>query len=47
MILAQLDTTATDAFLRFRAHAFSGEPTMHEVAHDVANRRIDFRDLPE
>jgi len=45
MLLAQLDTTATDAFMRLRAHAFSSGRPVGDVAHDVVTRRLDFRDL--
>ena len=46
MILAQLDTTATEAFSRLRAHAFATGRPVQEVAHDVVNRRLDFSQLP-
>ena len=47
MILAQLDTTATVAFARLRAHAFSSGRAVEDVARDVVARRLDFRDLPD
>ena len=47
MILVQLDTTATEAFARLRAHAFASGISIHEVAKDVVQRRLNFRDLPE
>ena len=46
MILVQLDTTATDAFVRLRAHAFATGRAIQAVAHDVVTRVLDFRDLP-
>jgi len=42
MIVAQLNTSATDAFSRLRAHAFSTNRTVHEVSGDVLSRRLDF-----
>ena len=47
MILAQLDVTATEAFLRLQAHAYGSGATIQQIASDVVGRRIDFRDLPE
>ena len=47
MILVQLDTTATEAFARLRAHAFASGISIQEVAKDVVQRRLNFRDLPE
>lgn len=46
MILIQLEISATDAFARLRAHAFMSGRSVHEVAHDVVARRLDFRQLP-
>jgi GAF domain-containing protein len=45
MLLVQLETTATDAFMRLRAHAFSSGRPVGDIAHDVVTRRLDFRDL--
>lgn len=45
MILVQLDTSATEAFARLRAHAFASGRTVEVVARDVVLRRLDFRDL--
>jgi GAF domain-containing protein len=45
MMLAQLDTTATEAFMRLRAHAFSTGQLVGDVAHAVVTRALDFRDL--
>lgn len=47
MILFQLDSTATEAFSRLRAYAFSSGRSMLEVSRDVLARRIDFSELPE
>jgi len=47
IILVQLDTSATEAFARLRAHAFASGITIQEVAKDVVQRRLNFRDLPE
>jgi AmiR/NasT family two-component response regulator len=47
MILVQLDTSATEAFARLRAHAFASGISIQEVAKDVVQRRLNFRDLPE
>ncbi|MCU1576228.1 MAG: antitermination regulator [Leifsonia sp.] len=47
MVLVQLDTNATDAFFRLRAHAYSSGQTLHDVAHQVVTRQLDFRDLKE
>ena len=44
MLLVQLDTTATDAFTRLRAHAFSSGRSVGGVAHDIVTRTLDFRD---
>jgi hypothetical protein len=46
MILAQLDITATEAFVRLRAHAFATSRSVQDVARDVVARTLDFRDLP-
>jgi hypothetical protein len=45
MVLVQLETNATDAFFRLRAHAYSSGQTLQDVAHQVVTRRLDFRDL--
>jgi hypothetical protein len=47
MILIQLDTSATEAFSRLRAHAFSSGRSMLDVSRDVLAHRIDFGELPE
>jgi len=47
MILFQLDTSATEAFSRLRAHAFSSGRSMLDVSRDVLARRLDFSELPE
>ena len=47
MVLWQLNITATDAFARIQAYAFSTGQTVHQVAHDVVNRRLNFAELSE
>lgn len=47
MMLAQLDTSATEAFSRLRAHAFATSRSVQDVARDVVARVLDFRDLAE
>jgi AmiR/NasT family two-component response regulator len=45
MLTVQLDVTATEAFLRLRAHSFATGRAIQDVAHDVVARVLDFRDL--
>ncbi|ALO67759.1 antitermination regulator [Arthrobacter alpinus] len=45
MVLAQAGTSATDALLLLRAHAFSQGRTVREVSRDVVNRKLDFTPL--
>lgn len=47
MILMQLDITAAEAFGRLQAHAFAQERTVEDVARDVIERRLNFRELPQ
>jgi GAF domain-containing protein len=47
MVLWQLNLSATDAFSRIRAYAFSSGSSVQEVAHDVVSRRLNFAELPE
>lgn len=42
MVLAQAGTSATDALLLLRAHAFSQGLTVREVSRDVVNKKINF-----
>lgn len=42
MVLAQAGTTARDALLLMRAHAFAHGRTVREVARDVVSRTLDF-----
>lgn len=42
MVLAQTGTSATDALLLLRAHAFAQGRTVREVARDVVARTLDF-----
>jgi hypothetical protein len=47
MVLAQLDTTAEDAYLVIQARAFSDNRSMRDVAEDIIERRIRFSALPD
>ncbi|WP_130176699.1 ANTAR domain-containing protein [Cryobacterium sp. SO1] len=47
MVLGQLEVSATDAFSRIRAYAFSSGYTVQEIAHAVVSRRLNFAELPE
>lgn len=47
MIVVQLQTTATIAHSRLLAHAFGSARSVHDVAHDVVSRRLNFEGLPE
>jgi hypothetical protein len=47
MILVQLNVDATEAFLRLKAYSFSSGISIQDVANDVVQRRLNFRDLPE
>jgi hypothetical protein len=47
IVLVQLDTTATEAFLRLRAHAFATGRAVQAVARDVVSGTLDFSDLPD
>ncbi|QHO71167.1 hypothetical protein BHD05_11920 [Marisediminicola antarctica] len=47
MIVVQLETTATIAYSRLFAHAFGSERSVHDVAHDVVSRQLNFETLPE
>jgi hypothetical protein len=44
MILVQLDTTATIAYSRLQAYAFSTGRTVQSIAHDVVTRKLTFDD---
>jgi hypothetical protein len=46
MILMQLDVDAAEALDLLRAHAFTHDRTVEDVARDVVARRLDFRELP-
>lgn len=45
ILIVQLDVTATEAFLRLRAHSFATGRPIQDLARDVVARVIDFRDL--
>jgi GAF domain-containing protein len=47
MILVQLDVSATVAYSRLRAFAFSTGRSVQDVAHEVVARQLNFRYLPE
>lgn len=47
IVLAQLDISATDAFLQLRAFAFSSASTVAGIARQVIAGTIDFRHLPD
>lgn len=47
MIQSQLNTTATDAFARLRAHAFSSGQSVERIAQNVVAKGLDFSALPE
>jgi AmiR/NasT family two-component response regulator len=42
MVQAQLEVSATEAFSRLRAHAYSAERPIEDVARDVVRRELDF-----
>jgi hypothetical protein len=44
MIVAQLNVSATEAFLHLQAHAFSTGRSVQDIAQDVVKRRLDFSD---
>ncbi|HEV7950033.1 MAG TPA: GAF and ANTAR domain-containing protein [Glaciihabitans sp.] len=45
MISYQLGITATEAFMRLRAHAFAIDVPVHVIANDVVCRRLNFKHL--
>jgi hypothetical protein len=47
IIVAQLGISATEAFSRLQAYAFSGGKTLEYVAHEVVARRINFREMSD
>lgn len=44
MISVQLDVSMEEALLRLRAHAYSSERLLGEIAADVVARRLRFDD---
>jgi AmiR/NasT family two-component response regulator len=42
MVVAQLNLSATDAFARLRAYAFTEHQLLGDVARDVVARRLRF-----
>ncbi|MES2169677.1 MAG: GAF and ANTAR domain-containing protein [Actinomycetota bacterium] len=47
MLQVQLDISATDAFARLRAYAFTAGRPVNDVAGDVVGRILDFSTLPD
>jgi hypothetical protein len=47
MVLAQVGSTADDAYLIIQARAFAENRPMREIAEDIIERRIRFTGLPE
>ncbi len=47
MLQAQLDISATDAFARLRAYAFTSGRPVNDVARDVVGRTLDFSTLSD
>ena len=47
ILLVQLGLTAAESFAQLRAYAFAAQRPIREVARDVVERRLDFRDLPD
>lgn len=47
IVLVQLGTSATEAFIRIRAHAFSTGRSVEDVARDVVARTVDFSQVVE
>ncbi|MCU1404438.1 MAG: antitermination regulator [Glaciihabitans sp.] len=47
MVVGQLNISATEAFARLRAHAFSTDRTVQQVAHEVLSRDLNFSQLSD
>jgi GAF domain-containing protein len=47
MLISQLDVSATEAFSRLQAHAFATGRPLHEIAHEVVQRILDFTEPSE
>jgi hypothetical protein len=47
MVMGPLNLDATDALARMRAHAFTHQRLLIDVACDVVARRVVFTDEPE
>lgn len=45
MIFVQLNVQIDEAFALLRAHAFASDRMIEDVARDVVDRRIDFREI--
>jgi hypothetical protein len=46
MVFVQLGVTTVEALALLRAYAFSTNRPLEDIARDVVERRMDFRDLP-
>ncbi len=44
MVAAQLEVSVGQALIRLRGHAFGNDRSLHQVADDVVDRRLHFRD---
>jgi hypothetical protein len=47
MVIAQLGIPAADALAILRAHAYATDQTLFDVADEVIDRRLDFKDLDQ
>jgi len=47
ILLVQLGLTADESFAQLRAYAFAAQRPIRDVARDVVERRLDFRDLAD
>jgi len=46
MVAVQLPVSPDDALALMRAHAFAHDATVHQIAEQIVNRRLDFRESP-
>ena len=44
MVVVQLRVSPEDALAIMRAHAFAHDATVHQIAEQIVNRRLDFRE---
>lgn len=47
MVISQLRLPASDALAILRAHAYAHDTTLHDIAHQVINRTLNFGKDPE